>query len=100
MIRRLVAVVISTHALAAAAGESETTNGFVLSLSGLLLYDHGAQSHPKTPTAGLRLADVEIVAGYGFEWMAFHLESSVFVAGSKRGSSAPASESDEAGGVH
>jgi len=100
MIRRLVAVAISTHALAAAAGEPETTNGFVLSLSGLLLYDHGTQSHPKTPTAGLRLADVEIVAGYGFAWMAFHPESSVFVAGSKWGSSASASDSDEAGGVH
>lgn len=45
-------------------------------------------------------ADVAVVEGYWFAWMAFHPESSVFVAGSKRGSGAPASESDEVGGAH
>lgn len=42
-------------------------------------------------------AGVEIVEGYWFAWMAFHPESTVFVAGSERGSNASTSESGDAG---
>jgi hypothetical protein len=42
-------------------------------------------------------ADVEIIEGYWFAWMAFHPESSVFRAGTSRGTNGSASESVEAG---
>ncbi len=45
-------------------------------------------------------SEVEIVEGYWFAWMAFHRESTVFVAGSTPEPNASASESDEACGVH
>jgi hypothetical protein len=44
-------------------------------------------------------ADVEVVEGYWFAWMAFHPESSVFATGNEHGSNPSASEPDEAGGV-